>query len=696
MLSLVALANLGLGGLVFWRYRTFRLLRVFAYNTLALSAFCVFLVGLALIEKPADAQAWVRALVFVPHLTVLTFFGFCLIFARAESTRTKAIFWTAAVIFFVEILARATDLVPVDLVLMPGQGWVPKADPFYVVAYLPTALTLMVLGLVLVARRWRKSTEPLERQQLALFFVALGSGLVLNLVGVLPALTALASLGPLVYVVIMAYSITRRSLFDIDLFLRKGVVLAAVTTVVTVVFTLAFLLGSHAWAGAGNSHLFASILTILVLVLGYDAIRAWTAKGLNRLLGEPALEPQERLVDYALLISAAPRLDDFLQNTCRRLTKDLGLTRASIWVRDRTNALVPAAAFPLDRQDPGPELGADDSRLDALRERPRGLDLDSLAWTHAYEGTHGGGPGPREVVLRDLLKLWGFHAAFPLLEGGQLTGILLVGAPASGGPLRDSDTGFLSALTVQLATAIQNSLLHRQVQQADRLSTLGTLSASLAHEIRNPLTAISTFVQMVGSRHNDPAFLEKFDRIVTQELGKLTKLTEQLLTFARPAASRRTETSMNQLGERVHQLLHSQFSRKGVLFQLQLAPDDAWVRANEAELSQVLINLSMNALQATPEGGSVALQTSVQAGLVRLKVVDSGTGMSPAQLKRLFEPFFTTKEGGTGLGLTTCQRIVEEHGGKIEVESVQGQGSSFNLTFPMAGAPAVDQIQLVS
>jgi signal transduction histidine kinase len=478
--------------------------------------------------------------------------------------------------------------------------------------------------------------------------------------------------------------------------LRKGAVLTALTTVVGAVFALAFLLGRRAWSNAGESNLFASILTVGVLVLGYDAIKASTARVLDRLMGQSPLDPQERLMEYALLISAAPRLDDFLQNTCRRLTKDLGLSRASIWVRDRTNALVPAAAFPLDREDPGPELGADDVRLEALAQRPRGLDLDSLAWTHAYEGPSGHGPGPRERALRDLLQAWGFHAAFPLLDGGQLTGILLVGPPASGGPLRDADTAFLSALTLQLATAVQNSLLHRQVQQADRLSTLGTLSASLAHEIRNPLTAISTFVQMVGSRHNDPVFLEKFDRIVTHELGKLTKLTEQLLTFARPAAARRTETSLNQLGERVHQLLHSQFSRKGVLFNMQLSPEAVWVRANEAELSQVLINLIINALQATPEGGSVSLQTSVQGGQVRLSIVDSGTGMSPAQLKRLFEPFFTTKEGGTGLGLTTCQRIVEEHGGKIEVESVQGQGSSFNLTFPMAGAPAVDQIQIVS
>jgi signal transduction histidine kinase len=690
ILGLAALANLGLGTLVYWRYRAFRLLRVFAYNALSLSAYCIFVAGLSVIRTAEAAQAWVRALIFVPHLAVLSFAYFCAILARAEGRTVRIALWVGGALFLSEIIARASGFAPVMLHLEPGQGWLPTADPFYSWVYLPTFFTFLIGSWVIVAWRWKKSDDPLERQQLATFFVAVSSLFLVSCLDAIPATEPYASLAPLVYLVIVAYGITRRSLFDIDLLLRKGAVLAALSTVVTVVFGLAILLGRHAWENPGSSNLFASILTIVVLVLAYDAIKGWTAKSLNRFLGEPAWEPQEKLVEYALLIAETPRLDDFLQNTCKRLSGDLGLTRASIWVRDRSSALVSAAAFPIDGEQTGPELAADDARLDALRARPRGLDLDSLAWTHAYDGPNGKGPSPQEIALRDLLRAWGFHAAFPLLDGDQLTGILLVGPLASGGPLRDADTGFLSALTVQLATAVQNSLLHRQVQQADRLSTLGTISASLAHEIRNPLTAISTFVQMLGSRHNDPAFLEKFDRIVTQELSKLTRLTEQLLTFARPAASRRSETSMNQLSERVHQLLHSQFSRKGVQFSLQLAPEDLWVRANEAELSQVLINLAINALHATPEGGQVALHTALQGATVRMRVVDNGSGMSPAQQKRLFEPFFSTKEGGTGLGLTTCQRIVEEHGGKIEVESIQGQGSSFNLTLPMAGAPAME------
>jgi signal transduction histidine kinase len=237
-----------------------------------------------------------------------------------------------------------------------------------------------------------------------------------------------------------------------------------------------------------------------------------------------------------------------------------------------------------------------------------------------------------------------------------------------------------------VAAAWENAQLFEQIQQAERLSVVGTLAASLSHEIRNPLSAISNFVQMLPERHGDQKFRDMFMDTVGRELGKLSELTNQLLAFGRPSQGLRVQVGLNALAERANQLLRFQFLKKGVALQVEpYAKGEVFTLGDESQLSQVALNLLLNALQATPEGGTVTLSVSQpDPEKVEFKVADTGIGMSPVQATRVFDAFFTTKSTGTGLGLAICRRVASEHGGGIRLSSVEGKGSEFTVFLPAA------------
>jgi two-component system, NtrC family, sensor histidine kinase HydH len=291
----------------------------------------------------------------------------------------------------------------------------------------------------------------------------------------------------------------------------------------------------------------------------------------------------------------------------------------------------------------------------------------------------------RENLIREFTELKA-QVAFPISTPSSLEGLLVLGPKSSGALYSQADHVFLIALSGRIAAAWENARLFEQIQQTERLSVVGTLAASLAHEIRNPLSAISNFVQMLPERFAQDDFREKFMNTVSRELEKLTGLTNQLLSFGKPSQGMRVQVGLNALAERANQLIRFQFLKKGVGLALELWPEgELFTLGDESQLSQVALNLLLNALQATGEGGTVMVSTSRPSReWVEMKVRDTGVGMSPLQASRVFDAFFTTKSTGTGLGLAICRRVVSEHGGEIKLNSEEGRGSNFTVLLPAA------------
>jgi signal transduction histidine kinase len=223
--------------------------------------------------------------------------------------------------------------------------------------------------------------------------------------------------------------------------------------------------------------------------------------------------------------------------------------------------------------------------------------------------------------------------------------------------------------------------LEAQMRQSDRLAALGTLSAGLAHEIRNPLSAIKTFVQLLPRKISNPAFFDKFQTTVPRELSRINDLIESLLELARPPKLEFEMTSLHDCLSQVEDLYKDKLEAANITLEISAAESLPELWADREHLVRALSNIVLNGLEAMPEGGNLRVTAAELAGGVVLQFNDTGVGMDEATKDKIFNPFFTTKDTGTGLGLAMTHKIIQEHGGDIEVDSVVGKGTTFTLRF---------------
>jgi PAS domain S-box-containing protein len=247
--------------------------------------------------------------------------------------------------------------------------------------------------------------------------------------------------------------------------------------------------------------------------------------------------------------------------------------------------------------------------------------------------------------------------------------------------------------------------LEQRLRRADRLAAVGRMAAMVAHEIKNPLVALKTFVDMVPRRAKDPAFIARFQDIVPKEVDRVNAIMEDLLELSRPPRIAPRPLSAQEVIARCVALYEQEAADRGITIVQELAPELARVRADPEYLLRALGNLAINAIQAMTEGGMLTIRTGsgvpwqstladatthgdlgnttdATQPFVYIAMIDTGTGMTPEQLDSLFTPFFTTKEKGTGLGLALTHKIIEEHQGHLHVESQFGVGSVFTILLP--------------
>jgi signal transduction histidine kinase len=292
---------------------------------------------------------------------------------------------------------------------------------------------------------------------------------------------------------------------------------------------------------------------------------------------------------------------------------------------------------------------------------------------------------PERVALAKFLDQHGL-GVLVIGEGPTLTAFIGVGVPASRRPFTYPQVTQLMELASIIESALERAHFSVKAQHAEQLATVGLLGASLAHEIRNPLVSIKTFVQLLPTHHQDPAFREKFFTLISDEVSRIDRLTEQLLDLASPRAYIAEVIELHPVLRASLDLVAAKASDKRIEFRndFQATPDRAFTDASAAK--QVLLNLCFNAIQAVesrPGDRWVKVSTrNVPLGLEMI-VEDSGPGIAPEIRSRLFQPFHSTKSTGFGLGLAICSDILSGLNATITVDSsAPGQGAVFRVTFP--------------
>jgi two-component system NtrC family sensor kinase len=218
---------------------------------------------------------------------------------------------------------------------------------------------------------------------------------------------------------------------------------------------------------------------------------------------------------------------------------------------------------------------------------------------------------------------------------------------------------------------------------AERLSSLGELTAGVAHELRNPLAGIKINTQILSRKKDLPEMEKKLLNSTQEGIEKIQKIVDDMLHFAKPKAAHFKEEEINEVVDKSLAILQTKLKKGNFSSVFEGAQGLPKLRIDIHQIQQVLINLVLNAIQAMEEGGTLSIRTFLEDGDgVGIEVRDTGKGIPRVHLKKIFDPFFTTKSEGTGLGLSISLKILENHGATIDVVSEEGKGSAFTIHFP--------------
>jgi two-component system NtrC family sensor kinase len=423
-------------------------------------------------------------------------------------------------------------------------------------------------------------------------------------------------------------------------------------------------------------------------------------KAIGKALFKKRYDAYETLTEFSKAMVAILDLQALNAKIMETLSKVMGIKKVSLFLLDKEGGYFFLAAG----------HGVDEKRLREVKILSRVPFVQFL-----YDTS---GPILREelehnmdaVPVQDIVKLKGIldtlsqiesELCIPLVNKEVVIGFLNLGHKSNREMYSEEDLELLSALGQNLAIALDNALLHEDVRRqktlmrrTDRLRSLETIAGGFAHEVRNPLTSIKTFIQLTPERKDDPDFIGRFGSVVSEDVARIERLIQEILDYARYMEPKLTEENVNELVDSCVYFVGVKATSKSVTLEKDLAGNLPRVMLDRQQIKQVVLNLVLNAMDAMGEGGGLLvvktrpLAKPAGESWVQIEVGDTGCGIAPDDLDHIFDPFYSTKHEseereGTGLGLTIVHQIVQEHGGYVEVESTVGRGTTFFVNLPI-------------
>jgi signal transduction histidine kinase len=442
---------------------------------------------------------------------------------------------------------------------------------------------------------------------------------------------------------------------------------------------------------------------LLFILVGFffPKLRFKTEDALERALFKKRSDYRETLLRSSKDMVSIIDVKALSDNLVRNVGKSLGIEKVSLLLNNESkNSYQLEASVGLFLEQPNRVFLHNESPLvQLLQHRREPIVKEELEWVPV---------GPETPQTVNTMNQLGAEITLPIISKEKLVGILNLGHKEDKSLYSNEDLELLSTLANHAAIAIENARLYENLKQsqdtlrrADRLSSLGLLTAGLAHEIRNPLVAIRTFTQLLPERYDDAEFREGFQGLALKEVDRICGLINDLLSFARPSKPNVAPENVTDVVENIARILETQAKEKGVGIAREFGENLPKVWIDREQMKQVFMNLILNAIQAMKEGGSINIATrcisrngAEPAGeFVQIEIRDTGIGIPEESLQHIFDPFFTSKEEGSGLGLAVSHQIVQEHGGFVTVESTVGRGTAFFVHVPV-GKPSRPAINL--
>jgi two-component system, NtrC family, sensor kinase len=494
-----------------------------------------------------------------------------------------------------------------------------------------------------------------------------------------------------VYISTTAYAIAEYRLLDINVVIKKSLMHGLLLMVLLAPCYLLFIIGQQ--VAFGNIDYTFSMLTLLLFIIIaflFPKIRFRTEEALERVLFQRRANYRETLLRSSREMVSIVDLESLCSRLVKTVASALGSETASLYLLDEPKGSYNLKAKTgLDDNSSGDlVLVRDDPLLHSLKKSQEAIVKEELEMARDEAGAQRGAERMKELEA---------EISVPIISKQKLIGILNLGHKEDHEIYANEELELLSTLANQAAIAIENARLYENLKQsqntlrrADRLSSLGLLTAGLAHEIRNPLVAIRTFTQLLPERYDDAEFREGFQGLALKEVDRICGLINDLLSFARPSRPNVAEEDMNDVVDAIARILETEAKEKGVQITRDFGAGLPKVLIDREQLKQVFMNLILNAIQAMRDGGSILIATRLNSNnepeqsvrFVQVEIRDTGMGIPEENLEHIFDPFFTSKDEGSGLGLSISHQIVQEHGGYILVQSKVGEGTSFFINLP--------------
>jgi signal transduction histidine kinase len=513
-------------------------------------------------------------------------------------------------------------------------------------------------------------------------------GVTANLIIPIFGTSKYSAIGPsftIIMVGFTTYSIVKHRLMDINIVLKKGTTYILLLLLLFIPSFLLILLGQKIYYGKIN-YLFTAMMFLVLwaVALLFHRIKPGTEKAVESFLFKDRYNYRETLGKFSRAMVTILDLQSLSRRIIETITETMKVGKSSLFLLD--DARAEYHLFESKNANPAPLLPKGAPLPGYLQKMGEIVVREELAkGRHIPELDH---------VVNQMASLEA-EVSIPLISKGHLIGIINLSHKLNKDIYSHEDIELLTTLANQTAIAIENARLYEDlkksksyIRRADRLASLGALTAGLAHEIRNPLVAIKTLTQLLPERLEDEEFRNHFLNIAAGEVDRISSLVSELLDFARPSPPKLAFEDVNSILDGMILLISTESKKKQIHIDKQYASDLPFVKVDREQIKQVFLNVLLNAIEATPENGRITVKTRsfLKPGgepYLQIEFRDTGCGIPQEYLEDIFNPFYTTKTTGSGLGLSISNQIVQDHKGYIDVESQVRQGTSFFINLPV-------------
>jgi signal transduction histidine kinase len=573
-------------------------------------------------------------------------------------------------------------------------GYSVQTGPLYPV-FMSSFFIFMVLSFILLIRNFFK-TNRYQQQRIKYFLLALIVSFLGGSISFLPMLGLdiypFGSIAVTISFLIVAYSVAQHRLMDVSLFMAKGLgyFLSIVILAIPSFFIILFL-EKIFFKHADTPFSLIMILMGIVAVLLFGRIKERMDRAMHQIIVRDKYYYHRVLEEFSRRLVTIVDLNRLLNMLAETIEKSMGVDKISVFLYNVEKEIYRPALFRNSQEAVGMKISfkADEPFIQLLRE-----EKDAILRVELERVQKSARKGE---IIKNMGELQA-EVCLPLTYSDRLIGFINLGHKTAEEMYYREDLDLLNTLANQVAIAIENATLYENLKKSqnilrrsDRLASLGTLIASLAHEIRNPLVSIKTFTQLLPERIDDTEFRDYFLKVASGEIDRLTSLINELLGFAKPSEPNLKGEDVNAIIDRMEVLISAEARKKNITITKNYAPNLPSVLVDAEQIKQVLLNILLNAIQAIEGQGEIWIDTRIirltrddeSEAFLQIEIRDTGIGIPPENLDHVFDPFFSTRPEGSGLGLAISHQIVHEHGGFIDLESEVGKGTSFRINFPL-------------